>query len=377
MGAGLLEDADDARRALVPGLLQVHGARQVRIGGDPADRYGAGVRGVAEQCAQDHHHLHAQLMGEAQELVAERAPAHRRLDTADQDEIAGFVPADADHGEPGGRPGDLAYPAVQPHRRPVDLEVVVVLGVERREHLALPLPVQVRDRCGSGVTCVVPSLERGHHDRVDQLGNPLELDHPGLLPKFPCVRTNLTASGLSRRSPCARPGEPGPTRCITGPTRASVSEYIRAVSRGFRLNSGRWGCRTAIHRMTGTEVRCYSPGGAHESDRHGLRGPRHPLSDLGATGRLGRHEPRSRLLRRLRRPAHRYLARLGGGRNRHRGPWLLLHHRTRQRGHGSRHRCDAPVRDRAPGPRTAADLGALYRELTHDSQLRWLGPEKG
>ncbi|MGW0790763.1 L-fuconate dehydratase [Streptomyces sp. NPDC002911] len=30
-----------------------------------------------------------------------------------------------------------------------------------------------------------------------------------------------------------------------------------------------------------------------------------------------------------------------------------------------------------PAPRTAADLAALYRELTHDSQLRWLGPEKG
>ncbi|MFF7364519.1 enolase C-terminal domain-like protein [Streptomyces sp. NPDC008125] len=30
-----------------------------------------------------------------------------------------------------------------------------------------------------------------------------------------------------------------------------------------------------------------------------------------------------------------------------------------------------------PVPRTAADLGDLYRELTHDSQLRWLGPEKG
>ncbi|MEV5685249.1 enolase C-terminal domain-like protein [Streptomyces sp. NPDC052164] len=30
-----------------------------------------------------------------------------------------------------------------------------------------------------------------------------------------------------------------------------------------------------------------------------------------------------------------------------------------------------------PAPRTAADLGALHRELTHDSQLRWLGPEKG
>ncbi|WP_406161597.1 L-fuconate dehydratase [Streptomyces sp. NBC_01005] len=30
-----------------------------------------------------------------------------------------------------------------------------------------------------------------------------------------------------------------------------------------------------------------------------------------------------------------------------------------------------------PVPRTAADLAALHRELTHDSQLRWLGPEKG
>ncbi|WP_371604125.1 fuconate dehydratase [Streptomyces sp. NBC_01220] len=30
-----------------------------------------------------------------------------------------------------------------------------------------------------------------------------------------------------------------------------------------------------------------------------------------------------------------------------------------------------------PVPRTAADLGKLYRDLTHDSQLRWLGPEKG
>lgn len=30
-----------------------------------------------------------------------------------------------------------------------------------------------------------------------------------------------------------------------------------------------------------------------------------------------------------------------------------------------------------PAPRTAVDLAALYRSLTHDSQLRWLGPEKG
>ncbi|MFE3514398.1 enolase C-terminal domain-like protein [Streptomyces sp. NPDC059166] len=30
-----------------------------------------------------------------------------------------------------------------------------------------------------------------------------------------------------------------------------------------------------------------------------------------------------------------------------------------------------------PVPRTAADLADLHRTLTHDSQLRWLGPEKG
>ncbi|MFK0292290.1 enolase C-terminal domain-like protein [Streptomyces sp. NPDC090442] len=30
-----------------------------------------------------------------------------------------------------------------------------------------------------------------------------------------------------------------------------------------------------------------------------------------------------------------------------------------------------------PAPVTAARLGALHRALTHDSQLRWLGPEKG
>ncbi len=30
-----------------------------------------------------------------------------------------------------------------------------------------------------------------------------------------------------------------------------------------------------------------------------------------------------------------------------------------------------------PAPTTAAGLAALHRDLTHDSQLRWLGPEKG
>lgn len=206
---GLLEDAHDARRALVAGLLQVHRAGEIRIRGHAAHRYRPGVRGVAEQRAEDDHHLDAQLMGEPEDLVAERAPAHRRFDTAHQDQIARLVAADADHGEPGGGPCDLADPAVQPHRRPVDLEVVVVLRVERGEDFALPYPVQVRDRGGGGVARVVPALERGDHDRVDQLGNALQLDHPVPPSEVPCVRPNLTASVIPSRSPRARLAESG------------------------------------------------------------------------------------------------------------------------------------------------------------------------
>ena len=60
------------------------------------------------------------------------------------------------------------------------------------------------------------------------------------------------------------------------------------------------------------------------------------------------------------------------------GARLLLHHRPRQRCHGRRHRGTASLCQSAgPRPATAADLAALHLELTHDSQLRWLGPEKG
>ncbi|MGW8555940.1 enolase C-terminal domain-like protein [Streptomyces tubercidicus] len=37
----------------------------------------------------------------------------------------------------------------------------------------------------------------------------------------------------------------------------------------------------------------------------------------------------------------------------------------------------APYVTGRPAPATAADLAALHHDLTHDSQLRWLGPEKG
>ncbi|WP_199812471.1 enolase C-terminal domain-like protein [Streptomyces sp. NRRL S-337] len=70
--------------------------------------------------------------------------------------------------------------------------------------------------------------------------------------------------------------------------------------------------------------------------------------------------------------------------------YLVLHTGGGPRGHGlcftlgrgndvmaTAIRSLAPYLVGRPVPTTAADLAALHRDLTHDSQLRWLGPEKG
>ncbi|MEU7149072.1 enolase C-terminal domain-like protein [Streptomyces sp. NPDC045470] len=70
--------------------------------------------------------------------------------------------------------------------------------------------------------------------------------------------------------------------------------------------------------------------------------------------------------------------------------YVLLHTADGGRGHGlcftlgrgndlaaAAIRALAPSVTGRPAPATAAGLAALHRDLTHDSQLRWLGPEKG
>ena len=65
-------------------------------------------------------------------------------------------------------------------------------------------------------------------------------------------------------------------------------------------------------------------------------------------------------------------------RRRPRGPRLRLHDRPRQRRPGRRHRRAAPsTSSGATSTALLADLGGFWRALVHDSQLRWLGPEKG
>ena len=54
-----------------------------------------------------------------------------------------------------------------------------------------------------------------------------------------------------------------------------------------------------------------------------------------------------------------------------------LHHRPRQRCPGRRDRGAARRYVLGASTDAVCDTGALYRKLEHDSQLRWLGPEKG
>ena len=107
------------------------------------------------------------------------------------------------------------------------------------------------------------------------------------------------------------------------------------------------------------------------ADDHPGRGARRPLSDVARARRLRRDEPRSRLLGRLCHPAHRR----GGWA---RGPWADVHDRPRQRavrrgGAGA----GAARRRAARSTRSRRTWARFWRRVAGDSQLRWVGPEKG
>ncbi len=73
--------------------------------------------------------------------------------------------------QPGGLPLDApGDPVGQLHVRPRDLEVVVVLRVDRRQRRRVPGELEVLQRGARGLPGVVPALERGDHHRVDERG---------------------------------------------------------------------------------------------------------------------------------------------------------------------------------------------------------------
>jgi hypothetical protein len=68
--------------------------------------------------------------------------------------------------------------ALDLNHRPVDLEVVEVLGIDRADRGRLPGDAEVVDDSASRLTCIVPALEPGDGDRRDEFANVVELDDP-------------------------------------------------------------------------------------------------------------------------------------------------------------------------------------------------------
>ena len=259
--AGVLEDADDAGRSLVGRLLQVEPVDQVGLGGGAGDGDRPGVRGVGEQRTQRDDELGPEVVAGGEQLGAELPPAHAGLDAADQDHVAVQVRrrGDRDLGRGPGRCGGAH--ARRCRRGAVDLEVVEVLGVDRADHRGVPDADQVVDHRGGGVGGVVPALEGGDHDGVDQVRHVLDLDH---VPASASLRTSTISShggGVSRCGNSVHVAGRLP-RLTGGPDGRTRREEHRARSRP-----------TGRHRTARG-----APARAHPGDRrrHGDRDPARP-----------------------------------------------------------------------------------------------------
>src|SRR5918996_3486466 len=178
---GVLKHPDDASRALVAGALEAQRAGDGVVGGRDRHRYRTRVGHVGQQCSERDDAFDAELRCQAEQLGTEGPPPDVRLDAPDQDNVAARAlrPGKRDTGS---GPVQASHARlVHGDGRTVDLEVVVLLGVELGEGDGLPRHLEVLDDRGRRLARVVPSLERGHQDGVVQLGNAVELRHPCLL----------------------------------------------------------------------------------------------------------------------------------------------------------------------------------------------------
>ena len=172
--AGVVQDADDARRALVLAALQVEAVDERLVGGGADERDGLAVHDVGQQRAEGDHQPGPGLLGDARDLVGEGPPAQLGLDAEHEHDVAA--------GRRRGvrvvrRPRDAAGVAVdQVDLGPGRLEVVVLLGVDAGDRLRAPLLDQVADGERRGVAGVVPAGEGGDHRRAAE-GRAAAPDH--------------------------------------------------------------------------------------------------------------------------------------------------------------------------------------------------------
>ena len=327
LGRGVGQHPDDARRALVLALLEVVAVQHVVAVGRRGHRDGPGVRDVGHERAEGEHGGDAGLLGELHQLDGEGAPAERGLDALHQDDVAVDARGRGQQ-DPGGPPADPAAALVEHDPGAVDLEVVVVLGVERRDGLGIPDVDEVVDDSRRRLAGVVPALEGGNHHGVAQLRDVLELDHP--MP--PVVRTSVVGPAPL---PSLRNAPPGARACLSRlavnpsstvkadnseqPLRPLPQRPRRQGSRGRRchgndapgrrsLPRGLRGLRgvqrdpqrhPARHRPVGPR-RLPRGGRRRHRDQHLRRQPgqprrvRHPRADPRARGGRRAHRPRGR-----------------------------------------------------------------------------------
>ena len=153
------------------------------------------MRDVGQQRAERHQRGDLELGGQAEDLAHELLPLHVRLDALHEDDVAREQrhPGDVD---PGRGPRQAPHARlVDDDVRPVHLVVVVLLGVEVGQRLGVPDLAQVGDRAGGGVAGVVPALEGGDHDGIDQDGELIEFDHRS--PPSACSTTASTSPATS------------------------------------------------------------------------------------------------------------------------------------------------------------------------------------
>ena len=248
--------------------------------------------------------VRVEVLDQPEQLAAEPAPAHVRLDAADEHEVE-VGAGRAAVGQPGRRPGDPPGDAVdQRHRRPVDLEVVVVVGIDLGQRLGVPDQLEMLDRARRRVAGVVPALEGGDDDGVGELGPPAPvlLGH-GLQPNYArpadgrfvevsawrvavcstlfAVRPTVppqSRNACARHRPAgdAQPGSPPARRHRRPdgrPRRARARHRRRDGHDGAAAPAGRGGLpRRAVRRLAERPARQQRPAGADPTGRD----PRHP-----------------------------------------------------------------------------------------------------
>ena len=112
-----------------------------------------------------------------EQLDREGPPAHRRLDALRRGRRRGPGRSRWRRGPASSARSSRRRPSSSDDARAVDLEVVVVLGVEGRDDLGVPDLGEVVDRARGGLAGVVPALEGRDEHRVAQLRHVLELQH--------------------------------------------------------------------------------------------------------------------------------------------------------------------------------------------------------